>query len=85
MSAAASPGSIAKPQLTGTAVECARSWRRSAIPSAAGRVTRTAFLPAQGLAKPAWVNTRWPVGPVTRSTNFCASAGCELCLSTTIG
>ena len=39
----------------------------------------------QGPAKPAWFRTFWPVGPVTRSMNLCASAGWDACLRTAIG
>jgi hypothetical protein len=39
----------------------------------------------QGLANPAADNTFWPASPVTKSTNFFASAAFSDCLRTAIG
>src|SRR6266852_5825185 len=43
------------------------------------------YCPGQGLANPALLRIFWPVSPVTRATNFCASAALVDSLSTAIG
>jgi hypothetical protein len=60
------------------------------VPTAAGMYTQRGRLVGrctvvQGLAKPDWASSLWPVSEVTRATNFCAMVDCGAFFNTPMG